>query len=403
MPIITVSQLNNYMKRFVESNKNLSGIYVKGEISNYKRHSSGHAYMTLKDSASALKCVMFSSYVSRLNFEPRSGMKAIVFGKISVYERDGAYQLYAEMIVPDGIGELYAAYEQLKAQLETEGYFASELKKPLPKYPSHIGVVTSPQGSAVRDIISVLSRRYPLAGVTVYPALVQGVGAVQSIVAGIEYFNYSVVPDVIIVGRGGGSIEDLWAFNDRSVADAIYKSAVPVISAVGHETDFTIADFVADLRAPTPSAAAELAVPDIAELKVSLRHSEDKIKSALLNLVRIKRERFARVMCVDIRSIVLGKIGDYKITTDTALSDILRAYSDYTEKKKNALVTLCSALDALSPMKVLLRGYSVASNAGGVIKSVESIKQGDSFTLTLSDGSVECTALKKSERRKVNV
>ncbi len=402
MPIITVSQLNNYMKRFVDSNKNLSGIYVRGEISNYKRHSSGHAYMTLKDSGSALKCVMFSSYVSRLNFEPRSGMKAIIFGKISVYERDGAYQLYAEMIVPDGIGELYAAYEQLKSQLDAEGYFAPEVKKPLPKYPSHIGVVTSAQGAAVRDIISVLARRYPLAEVTVYPALVQGIGAVQSIVAGVEYFNTVFLPDVIIVGRGGGSIEDLWAFNDRLVADAIYKSVVPVISAVGHETDFTIADFVADLRAPTPSAAAELAVPDMAELKASLRRSEDRIKSALMSLVQIKHERLARVMSAGIKSVVLGKIGDCRIAADSALSDITRAYNDYTEKKKNALAGICSSLDALSPMKVLMRGYSVASNNAGVIKSVESIKCGDSFTLTLSDGSVKCTAAEKPERRSSN-
>lgn len=402
MPIVTVSQLNNYMKRFVDSNKNLSGIYVRGEISNYKRHSSGHVYMTLKDSASALRCVMFSSYTSRLSFEPRSGMKAIVFGRISVYERDGAYQLYAEMLVPDGIGELYAAYEQLKAQLEAEGYFAPEAKKPLPKYPSHIGVVTSPQGAAVRDIISVLARRYPLAEVSVYPALVQGVGAVQSVADGIEYFNTAVIPDVIIVGRGGGSIEDLWAFNDRAVADAIYKSVVPVISAVGHETDFTIADFVADLRAPTPSAAAELAVPDMAELKTALRRSEDRIKSALTNLVRIKRERLSRVMSADIRLLVLGKIGDCKIAADSALGDITRAYTDYTEKKRNTLAGICSALDALSPMKVLMRGYSVASTDGEVIKSVDDIKRGDSFTLTLSDGSVECTAAENPERRSHN-
>lgn len=399
MPVITVSRLNNYMKRFVDSNKYLSDLYVKGEISNYKRHSSGHLYMTLKDESSNIKCVMFGSYASRLKFEPQNGMKVIVLGKISVYERDGAYQLYAEMIFPDGKGELYAAYEQLKDSLANEGYFDDNIKKPLPRYPSHIGVVTSPQGAAVRDILSILKRRYPLAQVSVYPALVQGLPAAQSVAAGIEYFNKAAVPDVIIIGRGGGSIEDLWAFNERIVADAIFCSKVPVISAVGHETDFTIADFVADLRAPTPSAAAELAVPDVAELMSNLKNADEKIKAALLNLIRLKKEKLASLVKADIKSILMNKIDDCKITVDELTIDVSQAYEDLLEDKKNRLLHDCTALEALSPLKVLLRGYAVAADEHGVVKSAESLGVGDRLTLTFSDGSVKCTVSEKPKRR----
>ena len=247
MAVITVSQLNNYIKRYFDANNALASLWIKGEISNFKLHSSGHIYMTLKDSASTLKCVMFSSNVQRLKFRPADGMKVIAMGRVSVYERDGVYQLYVEQLIPDGMGELYAAYEQLKEELERSGYFDPAYKKRIPAFPQTIGIVTSPQGAALKDMLNILNRRYPMAQVYVYPALVQGVGAAQTIVDGIEYFNTKCVADTIIIGRGGGSIEDLWAFNERIVADSVFKSQVPVISAVGHETDFTISDFVADL------------------------------------------------------------------------------------------------------------------------------------------------------------
>ena len=287
MAVITVSQLNNYVKRYFDANSALASLWIKGEISNFKLHSSGHIYMTLKDSGATLKCVMFSSNVQRLKFRPDNGMKVVAMGRVSVYERDGVYQLYVEQLIPDGMGELYAAYEQLKEALELAGYFDASAKKTIPSYPEKIGIVTSPQGAALKDMLNILNRRYPLAEIYVYPALVQGVGAASTIAEGIEYFNNDCIVDTIIIGRGGGSIEDLWAFNERVVADAIFASVVPVISAVGHETDFTIADFVADLRAPTPSAAAELAVPDINELTAYLEHSKSRMFNALNSLIKV--------------------------------------------------------------------------------------------------------------------
>ena len=267
MKVITVKELNAYIKNMLDSDSNLYGICIRGEISNFKHHYTGHMYMSLKDESASVKAVMFRSGAAGLKFVPKNGMRVMAFGRVSVFERDGQYQLYIDAMSPDGIGQLYAAFEQLKAKLGKMGIFDEEHKKLIPKYPQTVGVVTAPNGAAVRDIINVISRRFPASDIKIYPALVQGAGAADSVCSGIEYFNDKMNADVLIVGRGGGSIEDLWAFNEEKVAMAIYNSKIPVISAVGHETDFTIADFAADLRAPTPSAAAELAVPSAKELK----------------------------------------------------------------------------------------------------------------------------------------
>lgn len=394
MSVITVSQLNNYIKRYVDNNANLSGLYIKGEISNFKRHSSGHLYLTLKDSGSVLKCVMFQSYANKLKFNPEDGLNVIAMGRVSVYEAGGAYQLYIENLVPDGKGELYAAYEQLKANLQELGYFDTSLKKPLPKYPKCVGVITSPQGAAIKDILSVLARRFPLADVLIYPAQVQGIGASETIVRGIEYFNISMEPDVLIIGRGGGSIEDLWAFNERSVADAIYLSKIPIISAVGHETDFTIADFVADMRAPTPSAAAEIAVPDISELNKTLEKYTANIANLLRNTVKIKRNNLESLLKYDIKMLLTHYIDDKRIYVDDAATELDKSYDKVVLNKRNFFHTMCAQLEALSPLKVLGRGYSVARTERGIIASVSDVSVGDNVNITVSDGTIECMVKK---------
>lgn len=391
MPVLTVSQLNNYMRRYVDNNKNLSGLYIKGEISNFKGHSSGHLYLTLKDNGSVLKCVMFYSYASQLKFVPENGMKVIAFGNVSVYEAGGVYQLYIEHLVPDGKGELYAAYEQLKSELEQLGYFDISRKKSLPQYPETIGVVTSSEGAAVKDIISVLGRRYPLADVILYPALVQGVGAAQSISDGISYFSNSKVADVIIIGRGGGSIEDLWAFNERIVADAIYECKIPVISAVGHETDFTISDFVADMRAPTPSAAAEMAVPDIISLTSNLRNISDNLYNYLNKYILSKRYEFESVIKSDINNLIIRYIQDKKIVTDDIVDNLNTAYKDRITKLMNSYSTLCTKLDALSPLKVLSRGFSIVKHDDKILTSVKQVSSGDNVEINVSDGIINCS------------
>lgn len=391
MPVITVSQLNNYMKRYVDNNANLSSLYIKGEISNFKRHSSGHLYFTLKDSGSVLKCVMFQTFANSLRFNPSDGMKIIAMGRVSVYEAGGAYQLYIQQLIPDGKGELYQAYEQLKSDLEELGYFDVSHKKLIPKHPHCIGVVTSPQGAAVRDILSVLKRRYPLANVLIYPALVQGIGASDSIVEGIGYFNTTNEPDVLIIGRGGGSIEDLWAFNEKIVADAIFSSKIPIISAVGHETDFTISDFVADMRAPTPSAAAEMAVPDINELRSYLQKSVNNLSNMLISTVKIKRNRFDTLCRVDMHHLIRRYIENKQIYLDDVVTDLNDAYTEFLTDAKNNFLTKCAKLEALSPLKVMSRGYSVARSANGIVTSVSDVSCGDKINITVADGNIDCT------------
>ena len=390
MAVITVSQLNNYMKRFVDSNVHLNKLWVKGEISNYKKHYTGHIYMTLKDETSVIKAVMFKGSASSLLFEPDNGMKVIACGKVAVFERDGQYQLYVESMVPDGVGELHIAYEQLKQKLEQKGYFDDSHKKPIPKFPSNIGVITSPTGAAIRDILNVLTRRYPAANIYIYPAQVQGVGASSTVVDGIELFNKLKNVDVIIAGRGGGSIEDLWAFNEENVADAIYNSDIPIISAVGHETDFTIADFVADLRAPTPSAGAELAVPDMLEVKNKLSVTKSRLSVLLTNSYKFKRKELDNILSRNVFSKTDFITEDRKILLDNLSDKLLNLYQVKIDKSKNNLGSYTTKLEALNPMSVLNRGYLIASKDNNRIKSVKSIKTDDEVKLKFSDGTAIC-------------
>lgn len=395
MAIVTVSQLNNYMKRYVENNVHLTKLYVKGEISNYKKHYSGHIYLTLKDEGSCIKAVMFKHSASSLKFELQNGMCVIAFGNVSVYERDGQYQLYIDSMTPDGVGELYVKYEQLKEKLEDEGLFDASHKKSIPKYPCSIGVVTSPTGAAVRDIINVISRRYSLADIYIYPAQVQGIGAGQTVADGIAFFNKHKNVDVIISGRGGGSIEDLWAFNEEIVARAIYSSEIPIISAVGHETDFTIADFVADLRVPTPSAAAEMAVPNEIELKSSLQMTSGKLLASLNHLCQIKRSKLEQVTSSKAFREFSSVLDDKRLLVDSLIRECILVCERIITKERNRYVSFASKLEAMNPMSVLNRGYSIVTKNSISVKSAAELSVGDRLNLVLSDGSVDCQVIYK--------
>ena len=388
---LTVTELNRYIKDLVDINPPLGDIYIKGEISNFKAHSSGHYYFSLKDSDSVLKAVMFRMSASRLGYMPQNGMKVVAHGRISVYERGGEYQLYADSMEPDGVGAMYMALEQLKAKLSAMGLFDESRKKPLPKIPSAVGVVTSPTGAAVRDIINVCTRRFPYARIRVYPALVQGDGAVDSVAAGIEYFNRCGGADVLIVGRGGGSIEDLWAFNSEKVALAVSRSRIPVISAVGHETDVTICDLVADRRAPTPSAAAELAVPETAELKQKFNNVITRETAVLMGRIDAKKKELDRLAASRVLTSPAASFEDRSVTVDRLSDRLARAQNNILEKKTALLKSGAASLSALNPMAVLSRGYGAVFAAdGSVIKSVESLSVGDTVKLPLSDGDALC-------------
>jgi len=384
---VTVSQLNSYMKKLVEHQPVLGDILIKGEISNYKLHYSGHHYITLKDNGGVLKAVMFKGAAQSLTFVPDNGMKVIARGKISVYEPGGTYQLYINEMTPDGLGELYAAFEKLKEKLKNEGYFDEYHKKPIPKYPKKIGIVTATTGAAIRDIINVITRRYPACEILIYPSLVQGPSAAANIAEGIAYFNKENEVDTLIVGRGGGSIEDLWAFNEEIVAKAVYDSNIPIISAVGHETDFTICDFVADLRAPTPSAAAELAVPDCAELISRVATLKVRLTQSVLNLIKTNKALISRLSL----SSPARSIEEYRQKTDYLFTKAEKAFMLIMSKKKEAFSKACAKLDAMSPLSVLSRGYSVAEKKNGVlVKTSSDLSSGDDFTLRLSDGKLDC-------------
>lgn len=388
---LTVTELNRYIKDLVDINPPLGDIYIKGEISNFKAHSSGHFYFSLKDSDSVLKAVMFRMSASRLGYMPQNGMKVVAHGRISVYERGGEYQLYADSMEPDGVGAMYMALEQLKAKLSAMGLFDESRKKPLPKIPSAVGVVTSPTGAAVRDIINVCTRRFPYARIRVYPALVQGDGAVDSVAAGIEYFNRCGGADVLIVGRGGGSIEDLWAFNSEKVALAVSRSRIPVISAVGHETDVTICDLVADRRAPTPSAAAELAVPETAELKQKFNNVITRETAVLMGRIDAKKKELDRLAASRVLTSPAASFEDRSVTVDRLSDRLARAQNNILEKKTALLKSGAASLSALNPMAVLSRGYGAVFAAdGSVIKSAGSLSVGDTVKLTLSDGDALC-------------
>lgn len=392
--VLTVSQINTYLKSIIDGDYNLKNIYVSGEISNFTNHyRSGHFYFTLKDDRAAVKAVMFSSAAQRVKFSIQNGMKVIIRGSLGLYERDGVYQLYCEDIQPDGIGALNLAYEQLKEKLESQGLFDEEHKKPIPSFPKKIGVITSPTGAAVHDILTVLERRCPICEVVFEGVTVQGDNAAGEIVSAIERFNKLKAADVLIVGRGGGSIEDLWAFNEESVAYAIYESEIPVISAVGHETDFTIADFVSDLRAPTPSAAAELAVPDEKELLFGI----DKLYCELSSNVFSILESYEN-MCNDLSRRLDGVCPKAKLEAKEEkiefLSKILyNQLNTKIELYSNAIASALSRLDALSPTKIISKGYAVVSDKDGfTLSSAKQIKQGDKLTLSFADGSVTCIA-----------
>ena len=385
----SVSRVNNYIKRLLDSKPVLNNIWVKGEISNCKRHSSGHIYLTLKDESSVLKAVMFRGPASTLDFEPVDGTTVIAHGRISVYEAGGSYQLYIEDMVLDGIGDLYREFEKLKAKLQEEGLFDNKFKKPLPKFPKRIGVATAPTGAAVRDIINVITRRYPMAEILIYPTLVQGNGAKESIVSAIEYFDSTKAVDTIIVGRGGGSIEDLWAFNEECVARAIFACKTPIISAVGHETDFTIADFVADFRAPTPSAAAEVSVPSIDELYRLINIYKSRMKNSVIT----RNETFRRTLNRLIPRNPQDKINQLSQKLDMRIQTLEQVYRLNINYRKRSLSEKAAKLDALSPLKTLNRGYSIAVNDDGkVLKKKSDFTKEMQFKLKLQDGDMDCIA-----------
>ena len=387
---VSVSELNTFIKMLLESAPTLNDVYVKGEISNFKNHiSSGHFYFSLKDKDSQIKAVMFRSSASRMKFVPENGMMVVAHGRVASYVRDGQYQLYADSMEPDGVGALYVAFEQLKQRLAAQGVFAPEKKKPIPKIPQTIGVITSPTGAAVRDIINIATRRFPFAKIVVYPALVQGENAASSLISGIRYFNDTGSADVIIIGRGGGSIEDLWAFNDENLAKTVCASEIPVISAVGHETDFTICDFAADLRAPTPSAAAELAVPDTAELKHKINNIISRESAVLLQMLSAKRETLARYEKSRYLSSPGHMIDDRRMTLVLSSERLMTSAAHVNEIKKHALSALSGKLEALSPLAVLSRGYGVVSSEEGkLIKEIADVSVGDKITVNVRDGEI---------------
>ena len=390
---ISVTELNKYIKDKIDKDEMLNNVFVKGEISNYKHHYTGHLYFTLKDENSLIKCIMFKGYTANLKFEPKDGTKVTIFGSVSVFERDGVYQIYVKAMQEDGIGSLYKAYEEMKAKLEKEGLFAQNHKKKIPLMPRCIGVLTSNTGAVIRDIINVSTRRNPNVYIKLLPVPVQGPGAAEKIVEAIKLMNERKLADVIIVARGGGSLEDLWPFNEEIVARAIYDSELPVISAVGHETDFTIADFVADLRAPTPSAAAELAVPNIVDIKLKLEGYNNRYKLALRKKVEFMRLRYEKCMNSRVFKEPLQKINEKYIQIDMKVKTMQNSISNIYNNKKANMIKHIAKLDALSPLKTLTRGYSIVQLEGKVVKSVSQLKKDDEIEIRLIDGKARAKVL----------
>ncbi len=391
---LSVTQVNLYIKEVIARDDILCDVLVKGELSNFKAHSSGHMYMSLKDESGVMRAVMFRSSAAKLLFKPQNGMKVIARGRVGVYERDGQYQLYIEEMQQEGQGDLYVAFEQLKIKLAAEGLFDASHKKPLPKYPKRVGVVTAPTGAAIRDIINVLTRRFSYADIVLYPVLVQGENSAASIVSAIEYFNEASAADVLIVGRGGGSIEDLWSFNEECVARAIYNSRIPVVSAVGHEIDFTISDFVADLRAPTPSAAAELVVPSQTELAEKFNNVYKRMFNQAMRAIENRRMRVDACCDRPVFKNPTRRIDDERQRLDGVSFMLETAYKSASGEKKRQLAECAAKLDALSPLGTLSRGYSVAKdNDGRVIKSVGQVKDGDEISVRVSDGEIRAEVI----------
>lgn len=390
--ILSVTQINEYIRSLINQDEVLSMITVRGEISNLTIHRSGHMYFTLKDERSVLKAVLFRSNAQKIKFALKEGMGVIVYGRVSVYAPSGQYQLYAENIQPDGIGALYLAYEQIKQRLANEGLFDSNRKKPLPQFPSNIGIVTSPTGAAIHDMINVMSRRYPIAKLTLYPSLVQGENAYKSIISGIRYFNDTKSVDIIIIGRGGGSLEDLWAFNSVELAYAIADSEIPIISAVGHESDFTIADFVADLRAPTPSAAAELAVPDALSVRNSIKFNLSSIEKSTLAKITQAKQRVAILASSGVLTSKLNILDSYRMNL-TILSDKLDSnIESIISNKKFSFSISAAKLNSISPLNTLSRGYAIVQdNRGTALSSIKDFNNGDEIAVHLADGNLKAT------------
>lgn len=441
---LSVSALTKYIKRKFDADPHLQNVYIKGEISNFKQHTSGHMYFTLKDEKARLLSVMFAANNKGMKFLPENGMKVLVKGDISLYEAGGQYQLYVKSMAPDGVGDLYLAYEQLKKKLEGAGLFLSEHKKPIPQYPKSVGVITSPTGAALRDILTTIKRRYPIARIIVYPALVQGNNAAKSIAKAISMANARAESDVLIVGRGGGSIEELWAFNEEIVAESIYDSDIPVISAVGHETDFTIADFVADMRAPTPTGAAELAVPHLNEILERLMNRKNRLTRSIQEAVNFERTRLTRMersyafryphKMYEQKLEQLDKTMDRLGRTSTRyfmkkrdelnqLNDILkkqhpeqavknakdelqqhakvlrRAMEAIYRHKSQQFVHITATLSALSPLKIMERGYGlVFAEDETLVKSTQQVSKGDKIAVSIKDGTLECEIKEIKER-----
>lgn len=397
--IFTVSELNGFIKDLLDNVPPLADVLLRGEVSNYKVYPSGHCYFTLKDSESALKCVLFKGSAMRLRFRPENGMRVVASGRIGVYPRDGVYQLYCSGLSPDGVGDLSVAYEQLKEKLLKEGLFDEAHKKPLPRYPQRIAVVTSPAGAAVHDMIRILRRRYPAAKVLLLPVRVQGVEAPPEIAGAIRYANRHQLADVMIVGRGGGSLEDLWAFNDERVARAIYASEIPVISAVGHEPDVAISDFVADRRASTPSNAAEIAVPDRAELLHRIESSRQRLERALCRRVESQRERLETLAKKRVLQDPAALLSDKAMRLDYDQRRLAAAMQAVTDREKGRLAAAAASLDALSPLRVLGRGYALAQTAkGDVLRSASQVEAGEKVRLRLSEGRLTCVVTEKERQ-----
>lgn len=390
--VLSVSQLNRYIKMNFDADENLANIFISGEISNFTNHyRTGHLYFTLKDDSAAVRAVMFNSSAKRLKFMPEDGMKVIARGRVSVYEASGQYQLYVDDMQPDGVGALNLAYEQLKEKLQKEGLFSELHKKPLPPYPEKVGVITSPTGAAVRDIINVLGRRFPYAEIVFCPVLVQGEGAHLQLTDAVNLFNSERAADVIIIGRGGGSIEDLWEFNDEGLARAVYNSEIPVISAVGHETDFTICDFVADMRAPTPSAAAELAVPDANELQYALSALKNRMFLNVSSGIADRRSRLEYLTSKGALKSPDEMLSNRSQRLDTAFSKMLSSYETRIGGKKVEFISAATALSKLDPMSVLMRGFAFVSDKSGKnVCSSQALAKGDKINVRFHDGSAVC-------------
>lgn len=386
--IFNVSEVNKYIKMLMDSDPLLTNISIRGEITNFKAHYTGHLYFTLKDESATIKCVMFKGNAQFLRFKPQDGMKVVIQGQISAFERDGVYQIYCKSMSPEGLGDLYLAYEQLKEKLSKEGLFDDVHKKPIPFLPQRVGVITSRTGAVIRDIINVSTRRYPNVNILLYPAAVQGVNVASTVIEGINTFNKLDNVDVIIIARGGGSFEDLFGFNDEGIARAVFASHIPIVSAVGHETDFSICDFVADLRAPTPSAAAELVYPEYSEIVSRITTDKNRTMIAMKNYIERKRQYVERLKAAKLEKVPLDIINRYRMNIDSIISKSESTIRYSIEKYKTRCVRSITKIDALSPLKTITRGYSVAELNGKVIRKVEDVKSEDKIQITVSNGKI---------------